>query len=152
RCLIGPSLPLIRRQKVHVNVQNQGRQGGPVNLVRADRSFRLGGSGRHVPAAVLVLGLQQELTHCRVPFVPVLAAGLVVGLDGIVVKVIEIVGAVAREQVAGRLVLRQVIEGLFDLGIVVLAQELHGEGAGGAGLGAGARSAVAKASAARVGV
>src|SRR5262245_46997060 len=105
-----PPLALIGGQEVLVNVQDQRGQRGPVHLVGSDRRLAFSGSRRHVPTAVLVLVFEKELAHRGVPLVPVLAAGLVKSLDGIVVVIVEVRSSIRLPLGRSRLELHEVVE------------------------------------------
>src|SRR5437899_2676861 len=78
--LVIRSSSLVRGQKVHVNIQHQAGHRRRVNLTgRADQAH-LGSPRGHVPAAILVLVLEEQLADTWVPRIPVLAARLVAGL------------------------------------------------------------------------
>ena len=74
-------LPLIGRQKVHVDFQYERGHRRPIDLVRPDSSLVLGAAGRDIPTAVGVLLAEKHLADARAPIVPVLVAGLIVALD-----------------------------------------------------------------------
>src|SRR5260370_32940617 len=142
---------LVGGQVVLVDVQDQRRHGRRVDLVRLHVTD-LSGAGRHVPAAIVVLAahllaalylaLQEQLADARVPVVPLLAAGLVHGLDGVIVEVVEVlrVAATPVDRKTGHQRHR-----LAHLRVVVLSQELHGQDAGCGRLWPRARAAVAEA-------
>src|SRR6516164_2390961 len=62
---------LIRRQEVHVDLQDERCHRRPVNLVGTDHSLiSLSRAGGNVPRSVGFLLVEQELANPRVPFVP----------------------------------------------------------------------------------
>jgi hypothetical protein len=79
---------LIRRQKVHVDLEDERGHGSPVVLVGADNALvGFGGAGRDVPASIAVLLRREQLADLKVPIVPGGSPGLITGLEGIVVEV-----------------------------------------------------------------
>ena len=78
---------------------------------------------------------ENGFAHPRMPVVPVVAAGLVLGLDGIIVEVEEVTYRPADAPLDGELA--QVAEGRGNQLIVVLAEQLKREDPGGRHLGAG---------------
>ena len=83
-----PTKPLIRRQEVHVDLEDERGHGRPVDLVGANNVLvGFGGAGRDVPASIAVLLRQEELADLGVPIVPGGSPGLIARLDGVIVKV-----------------------------------------------------------------
>src|SRR5262249_22507282 len=115
---------LVRRQIVQVNVQDQRGHCRWVDLVW----LHVAGLRRarwNIPAPFGILLREQQLADLGVPSIPVLAAGLVCRLDGVVVVVVKVgrpAGPADRQ-------LRQVVQRRRNAAVLGVAEQLQGQDA-----------------------